>query len=147
MWREIAFYSRGQKYWYPCTFFKSLTTFSKNKLKLTKVFGLHNCFSLLKLQNLCFWFRTSYILLNEKIKINGIDKIIETLHLIFVITAFGQNNCSQALPIAMNELPTPLYWQFGQTLFLCKLLQFSQIWMVPSPSCCFQISPQVFNGI
>ena len=46
----------------------------------------------------------------------------------------------------MNELPTPLYWQFDP-LFLCKLLQFSHIWRVPSPNCCFQISPQVFNGI
>ena len=40
----------------------------------------------------------------------------------------------------MNELPTPLYWQFD-ALFLRKLLQFSQIWRVPSLNCCFQISP------
>ena len=55
-------------------------------------------------------------------------------------TAFGQNNCSQALPVAMNALPPPQYWQFGP-LFLCKLLQFSQILRVPSLNCCFQISP------
>jgi len=83
---------------------------------------------------------------SENIKRNGIDKIIDTRDLIFGSTAFGQNNYSQALPIAMNELPPPLYWQFVP-LFLCKLLQFSQIWRVPSPNCCFQISPQVFNGI
>ena len=34
--------------------------------------------------------------------------IIDTLHLIFGGTSFGQNNCSQALPMAMNEFPTPL---------------------------------------
>jgi len=66
------------------------------------------------------------ILSNQKIKINGINKIIDTRDIIFGNTAFGQNNCSQALPIAMNELPTLLYWQFGP-LFLCKLLQFFQI--------------------
>uniref|UniRef100_UPI00358E9D28 tudor domain-containing protein 7B-like n=1 Tax=Myxine glutinosa TaxID=7769 RepID=UPI00358E9D28 len=55
-------------------------------------------------------------------KRNGIDKIIDTRNLIFDSTAFVQNNSSQALPIAMNEFPTPLYWQFGP-LFLCKLLQ------------------------
>ena len=52
--------------------------------------------------------------------------MIDSLHLIFGGTAFGQNNCSQALPISMNELPPPLHWQFVP-LFLCKLLQFSQI--------------------
>ena len=74
------------------------------------------------------------------------NKIIDTRDLIFGTTAFGKNNCSQALPTAMNELPTPLYWQFD-SLFLYKLLQFSQIRRVPSPNLCFQISPQVFNGI
>ena len=90
------------------------------------------------IQNLIYPFKSE--------KKNAIDKIIDNLDLIFGITVFGQNNCSQALPVAMNEFPTPLDWQ-DVPLFLYKLLQFSEIWRVPSPNCWFQISPQVFNGI
>ena len=103
-------------------------------------------FTVNMMEPLCLNYNLIYPFKSEN-KRNGIDKIIDTLDLIFGSTTFGQNNCSQVPPIAMDELPTPLYWKFGQTLFFCKLLQFSQIWRVPSPNCCFQISPQVFNGI
>ncbi len=45
----------------------------------------------------------------------------------------------------MNEFLTPLYWNFGP-LFFCKLLQVIQIWRMPSPNCCFEISSQVLYG-
>ncbi len=58
----------------------------------------------------------------------------------------AENNWNQSLPVTMNEFLTPLYWNFGP-LFFCKLLQVIQIWRMPSPNCCFEISPQVFYGI
>ncbi len=75
---------------------------------------------------------------------NALDTIIGTLNLIFGSTPFGKNNWNQSLPVTMNEFP--LYWNFGP-LFFCKLLQVLQIWRMPSPNCCFEISPLVFYGI
>ncbi len=77
---------------------------------------------------------------------NALDKIIGTLNLIFGITPWEKNNWNQSLSVTVNEFLTPLYWDFGP-LFFCKLLQFIQIWRMPSPNCCFEISPQVFYEI
>ena len=77
---------------------------------------------------------------------NGLDKMIGTLNLIFGSTPFGKNNWDQLLPVTINGFLTPLDWNVGP-LFFCQLLQASQIWRVPSPNCCFEISPQVFYGI
>ena len=43
----------------------------------------------------------------------GLHKIIGTLNLIFGSTPFGKNNWNQSLPVTMNELITPLKWNFG----------------------------------
>ncbi len=77
---------------------------------------------------------------------NALDKIIGNLNLIFGSTPFGKNYWNQSLPVTMNEFLTPLYWNLGRRFF-CKLLQVIQIWRMPSPNCCFEISPQVFYGI
>ncbi len=136
--------SPGQKYRHPC---KSVRKCNPSLRKL------------LQLQT--FWYSHVYFFVcigtqktEEKLNLiqftqnpkNALDKIIGTLNLILGSTPFGKNNWNQSLPVTMNEFLTPLYWNFGP-LFFCKLLQVIQIWRMPSPNCCFEISPQVFYGI
>jgi len=39
-------YSRGQKYWHPCTFFQIMHHFFQKIVEIKKYFGIHICISL-----------------------------------------------------------------------------------------------------
>ncbi len=140
----IYIYSHGQKYWHPCNSVRKCNqkiVAVANGLVLTCLFLFFFALEQHKKteKKSQIWYNSTQ---NPK---NALDKIIGTLNLIFGSTPFGKNNWNQSLPVTMNKFLTPLYWNFG--LFFCKLLQVIQIWRMPSPTCCFQISPQVFYGI
>ncbi len=134
--------SHGQKYQHPCNSVRKCNPFLRKLLQLEMIWYsrlfifLHWINKKKKQKKSQIWYNSTQ---NPK---NALDKIIGTLNLIFGSTPFG----NQSLPVTMNEFLTPLYWNFGP-LFFCKLLQVIQIWRMPSPNCCFEISPQVFYGI
>ncbi len=134
-------YSRGQKYRHPCNSVRKCSPSLRKFLQLQMFWSSHvYCFckfgTTQKNQKKSqIWYNSTQ---------NALDKIIATLNLIFGSTPFGKNNWNQSLPVTMNEFLAPLYWNFGP-LFFCKLLQVIQIWRMPSPNCCFEISPQMLG--
>ncbi len=164
-------YSHGQKYRHPCNSVRKCNPSQKivavaNVLVLTFIFLFAFEQHKKTEKKSKIWYNST------QSPTNSLDKIIGTLNLTFGSTPFGENNWNQSLPVTMNEFLTPLYWNFGPltfhcwlytlciivyvtnkswawtwTLFFCKLLQVIQIWRMPSPNCCFEISPQVFYGI
>ncbi len=135
--------SHGQKYQHPCNSVRNFIPSLRKLLQLQMFWYSHVYFLFAMEQHKKKQNKSKIWYISTQNPTNALDKIIGTLNLIFGGTPFGRN---QSLPVTMNEFLTPLYWNFGP-LFFCKLLQVIQIWRMPSPNCCFEISPQVFCGI